>query len=201
MKELAGKRLLFVDIETTGLIPADVNSFRDFAKMPRILQLSWILSKYEITGFECSHYFSFLISQYNLEITAQAEKIHNFTKSEIMRNGYPSNYVFQIFLNSCNVSDCIVVFNEKFDITILKSWLYAKSMRFDVFHEKVFDVQKYIQNNYATELKLQGKYPSLSKCMQYFCPHFVYVQHDALGDCTALQNLTAKLIRITNAKK
>lgn len=103
---------LFLDVETTGLIPKTWNWQTDYKRFPRIVSISWKF-RGEMT--------STIINQRGVEIPERAIAVHGITNDRANQSEYTIDSVLLWLIEDALQADWIVGHNLYFDTSICKA--------------------------------------------------------------------------------
>lgn len=140
LEEIRNKKVLFLDLETSGLMSATINAnapeerFPDYKNLEnydtsRIVSAGWLYMlnwdyDYEI-GIENIN--EHIIKPENFIIPQSSINIHKITNEEANKNGKELNGVLKKIEKIIEDADYIVGYNIYFDISILLSEFYRKN--------------------------------------------------------------------------
>lgn len=128
---------LFFDTETTGL-PADFNApISDSDNWPRCIQLSW--SVYSKKG-KLKQQGDFLISPDGFVVPNDVARIHGITTDKIKEKGEALDVVLNNFLEDLNGVKFIVGYHVAFNLKIVASEFYRRSINNNLFDIPVIEL-------------------------------------------------------------
>lgn len=152
LQEIRNKRVLFYDLETTGIIRTPINTkpeneypdFRDLEKYKnaRIVSIGWLYMEdfdydYDITIDNINER---IIKPCNFIIPDESIKFHGITNEKANNEGKPMDKVLKKIGKLIEKSDYIIGYNIYFDINILLSEL--RRLRKDVTIDKILELKK-----------------------------------------------------------
>ena len=184
-----GKKLLFIDTETTGL-PKDYNAYPTSAEnWPRIVSFAYIL-----TDLSCQiiDEGSFIVKPSQFLIPSEATKVHGISTSDALSSGIELKDALSKIKNLCNISDIIVGHNVLFDINVIDAEFYRSSS------ECPLSTKPYIctMKSSAKQCNLpNGKFPKLMELYNILFGKDFQGAHDAMSDTKATFDCFWLLVR------
>lgn len=178
--------IIIFDTETAGL-PANWNEpASDGSNWPRMVQLAWQM--YRDDGRKVSEH-NYIIKPEGFEIPAGVSEINHITTERALKEGFPAEYVLQMFGLSLLVADTIVAHNISFDERIVGSEFLRSNM--GKYHDVLFEKERICTMHSTTDFcDLIGprgkKWPKLSELHEKLFGHSFEGAHDALVDVEAL---------------
>lgn len=110
-------KIIFFDVETTGLPVSWKENYRNKANWPYIVQLAFIISHQED---EISEEQDFILKPEGFTIPSQSTRIHRVSNEVALKKGLSRNQVLHLFAAHLKNSDYIVAHNADFDINVLR---------------------------------------------------------------------------------
>lgn len=187
LKEIINKKILFYDLETTGLVKSlndllkpeeKYPDYKDIAKYEnaRIVSIGWLYMEnfdydYEI---EIDNIHEQIIKPDGFIIPDNAIKIHGITNEEANNNGFESKKILKKIAKIIKECDYIIGYNVYFDINILLSELYRNKLYNSI--KKIIKMKEEekiicIAQISAKEIKLDGFIQNFN----YRIPRLVHV--------------------------
>lgn len=181
---------LVFDTETTGPIEKGA-TFKPLKGFPRIVQIAW--NTYTSNGKLISSQ-SFIIKPEGFKIPKSATKIHGITNKQAKKEGLPSKYVMQMFVNALNKTKVVVGHNVSFDSRVVMAECIENKLYCPIFQRDKFDTMKEYKNYVkATNKNGKIKFPKLDELYyKVFKKHFDN-QHNASADVNATAECFFKL--------
>lgn len=119
---------MFVDVETTGLLPKYINLSRDLNYLPNIVQIAWILFDYEGNYIKSE---DFIIKQ-DKEVPKKAVKIHGITRKKSQKQGVDANYAYLKFISDYPNVKIISAHNANSDIRFIQAMLVRFGLNYNL---------------------------------------------------------------------
>jgi len=143
-------KVIVFDTETTGLPEDNYASFRDSAKWPHIIQLSYIT--YDTETKEILEYSDRVVKlDPSVMITPESIAIHQITREKSESQGIPMKDVLTEFAQSIQTADMIVGHNIIFDKRIITVELYRHGIK-NCFYNKIGAIPEYCTMKRTTDL-------------------------------------------------
>lgn len=110
------KKSIFIDFETTGLIPKNP-ILKKFSKFwPHIVQMAWLIYEDGVLIEEKE----LIIKPTNFTIPKKSTKIHGISQNKALKEGVEANYALAFLLKKIDQTDVIIGHNIRFDLDVLK---------------------------------------------------------------------------------
>ena len=106
------ERVMFYDIETTGLPERNWHWSSDYDLFPYIVEIAWKT---------CQRIHSYIINQEGRKIPSDVIKIHGITNEMCAESPYTFRHIVPLFLHDAEQSELIVGHNLYFDTSIFKA--------------------------------------------------------------------------------
>jgi len=161
-KGLNFNKIVFFDVETTGL-PLNWNaSYTNTDNWPYIVQIAWIQSKAESSDIIQEK--DIILKPDNFSIPPASEKIHGISNTEAIKQGWDRKRVLETFAQVIANSDYIVAHNANFDINVLRCELIRNNIE-DPFNNKQIICTMQSATDYCAIPSFNGNYkwPSLAE--------------------------------------
>jgi DNA polymerase III epsilon subunit-like protein len=183
--------ILFVDTETTGLIPKGANYKQHYVSFPGIVSLTWFAK-------EQNH---FIINQDGLSIPEESTKIHGITTEEANKSKYHLTEVLEWFMEDAAKAQIIVGHNLYYDTLVIKASLLCNEM-YPALMEPVLSKNKRIDTMRSSikfcGLKVPGsnrtKFPTLIELHQKLFGES-FNAHNSYDDVEATRRCFYELIK------
>ena len=117
---------MFVDVETTGLLPSNINFQNNISSFPLIVQIAWMLFD---AGGGYIRSENFIIKQ-DKEVPKSAVKIHGITKKRSIQEGVEFDEMINTFLEDYKKASVISAHNARFDILTIQGELIRNGINF-----------------------------------------------------------------------
>lgn len=205
---LVGKKVLFVDLETTGFphfkgnMPGGYHDYKDNSKYSgsRIVQFGWCYYDCFSLDFDvdCDAVKSVLRKPWDFyEINQEVVDVHGITYENIVKNGTLIKKILKGEFGNCvNECDFIVAYNVYFDFSILANEIHRTKNT--EMYEKIIKMK---ENNVICMMEITKLYLghrcSQVKAYEKLLGKEPTQQHDAKGDVIAmleiLKHMTSNL--------
>ncbi|MAT90249.1 MAG: hypothetical protein CMC35_06110 [Flavobacteriaceae bacterium] len=129
-------RILFFDLETTGLPISWKESYVNTFNWPYIVQLAYIISYHEN---EISVEQDIILKPENFEIPSDSTAVHGITNNQAINQGYDRKQVLQNFASLLREADYIIAHNSDFDVNVLRCEFLRNNIE-DPFKSQDFDI-------------------------------------------------------------
>lgn len=110
-------KILFIDVETSGLPSSKYPTYDELDCWPYVLQVAWIQST--SLNAEVLYEKSFYLKPGDIEIEPSALAIHGITREFAQKNGLKREVVLQNLAEFISSSQYIVAHNSDFDVSLL----------------------------------------------------------------------------------
>jgi DNA polymerase III subunit epsilon len=172
-------KILFFDVETTGVIKDYKASVSDFHLFPRIIQLAWVLS--DENGNIIESYCE-LIKPDNWEIPNEPFWIENGFLTDINdKLGVPIESALNKFVSVLNECDLIVAHNISFDQRIVGAEMCRLNLKAEK-KEKFCTMMSTVNVCNIPGQYGKPKWPKLEELYDFLFSEKIENAHDALGD-------------------
>lgn len=195
------KKLIFFDLETTGLPPARWDWQTEYEKAPYIVQIAWLITN------EVGRTISFkshIIKPDGYKIPTDTVLIHGISQKEAEVSGLDAKTVFDEFLKDLNSHDWsyVVGHNVRFDAHVLSANLlrlgYDKS-EFDDYFVKDRRRDTMLR---ASKMMNLSKWPKLGELYdKLFRNQPFFDKHDAANDIIATKDCYFEMLKKSEAEK
>lgn len=173
---------LFFDTETTG-IPKDYNApISDSDNWPRLVQLSWILTKDDNVIISHKNY---IIKPNGFNIPLEASNLHGITTFKAINEGVDLKVAISSFLDDLSKATIIVGHNIEFDINIVGAELYRLNIKNPLPTMKFICTMKESTDYCAIPGKYNYKWPKLDQLYKKLFNKSFNNQHNAASDISA----------------
>ncbi len=193
-------KILFFDLETTGLFAKDAHYSTDFNEYPYPVQVAWALvNEDQQILIKQSH----IIKPVGWEIPQDATEIHNITTDHAKTVGMDMKTVLRHLIVDAQVADKIVAHNIYFDTSIIKANLLRlkvdpeitnkaldKDKRTDTMRKTI----KFVEARYDDGRI--GKWPSLEELYVKLFDKKMQKFHDAGVDVETLMACYFELVKL-----
>lgn len=187
---------LFLDCESTGLIPKDYQWRTDYARFPRIVSLAWriITDKGPVDQ-------SYIINQGGRNIPEGAIRVHGITDEICSESPYFIQEVLIKLSNYLILADKIIGHNLYFDSALIKANALREFGEASQIIKKIVDgLDKYKRIDIMRKSATFNKgYITLAKLHQKLFNES-FKAHDAMEDVKALERCYYELVRINALK-
>lgn len=194
-------KILFFDIESTGVPPNYKAPMSDVDNWPRIIQLAFLMA--DETGQTLNHFAS-LIQPDLWEVPSKKFWIDNgFSTEKNKLEGRPMPFVLDHFISNYNTCNCIASHNLAFDYPILGAEMirYKKYANKDPQRIKICTMEAGMDlckipfgrdRRYWKSKKY--KWPRLSELHRHLFGKDFEGAHDALADVMAVKNCFFEMV-------
>lgn len=150
------KKILFIDVETSGLPRNYRLPYNFITNWPRVVQIAWKLgTDKDVTSYMIKPDFP---------ESFQSVDIHGITKEQAMADGRPMQDVLQELLEVLKDVDVVCAHNIQFDMNVIM----AEFVRYEL---PLNMVSKLTQDTMLSGARLNAnRWPKLEKCFQLCCP-------------------------------
>lgn len=179
---------LFLDIETSGLVPKGLDWRLDFLKFPYIASIAWKI------GDTRHHY---IICDTTYTMPKEATAIHGITSTMVYRSEYNPLQVYELLAKDLDVADKVIGHNIYFDSSILKAnarRYFGKAM-LTIEIEDGLSKEKRVDTMRAGQV-LTGKWPTLQELHKKLFGKQYSNPHSADTDVLAVEKCYNELKRI-----
>jgi DNA polymerase III epsilon subunit-like protein len=107
---------LFLDTETTGVLPVERKSHSDISRYPRLVQIAWLLT--DEYGNELRSQ-NFIVKPEGFQIPRSAARRHKITTETARKLGIPLGDALSALTKDIAAADRIVAHNVQFDALVL----------------------------------------------------------------------------------
>jgi len=191
-------RLLFMDVETTGLPQNYKAPVTDVDNWPRLVSISWL--QYVDLKLHSTH--DYIIKPKGFAIPQESSNVHGITTETAIEKGFDLSAVLTVFAKRVREADLIVGHNISFDRKIVGAEFYRLGAE-DVLHEKPRVCTMFKSIKFCN---IPGKYgrPKCPKLVELHKKLFGFEfedQHSSLADIQATARCYFELIKkgvITN---
>lgn len=156
---------LFLDIESTGLMPLSFDFEHRIEKSPRIVQIAWRI--FDPYG-NCVKDEDFIIKQKN-EVPKGAFEIHGISKKRSIEEGVEFNEMAKILIKDLKEIDVIVAHNARYDVVILQAEFLIRNLNYSL-KKKEIHCTMLNTTSYCKIKKTNGysgyKWPKLEELVQ-----------------------------------
>lgn len=177
-------KLLFFDLETTGLPISWKEKYTNKSNWPYIVQLAYIIS---FQNNELTQERDFILKPEGFEIPLNAIKIHGISNAKAMEIGMSRNFILKAFASEIKNSDYIIAHNAEFDINVLRCEFLRNNIE-DPFNEDVKIICTMKQSkNFCKLPSAYGdyKWPSLQELYSKLFGEYFNESHNAKVDVKA----------------
>lgn len=188
-------KVLFFDVETTGLPPKKADWRTDYNTFPYVVSIAWKLG-----GVEKDR----VVKPEGYEIPPEATEIHGITQEQAIQFGRPFRNILIEFVEDLRNANLVVGHNIYFDSSIIK----ANTVRYFGmdYYELILDPILHVSRRFDTMQKTikfvgakhengrGGKWPKLSELHEKLFPGEKFMEHDALQDVIATERCFWKLL-------
>lgn len=119
-------KLLFIDLETTGLPTSFHINPSETKHWPHIVQIAWIITDYN--SEQVLKEREYIIKPTDWEIPKESTRIHKITQKQAEETGVDINIVLSELIEDISDVFVIIAHNIDFDINVLKAEFYRKSL-------------------------------------------------------------------------
>lgn len=193
---MQSENILFLDIETTGLVPKGATYEADFLLFPHVVQLSWIVGEIEK---------DFIIRPEGWIIPAEATEIHGITQEIANEKGRRLIDVLEELIIDAKECPKIIGHNIYFDISIIKAnalklgLVAALQDHINPALDKTKRIDTMMKTIKFCGLKQEGsnraKFPSLVDLyFKLFAEEFP--AHNSMEDCRAMKRCLPELVKL-----
>lgn len=156
---------IFIDVETTGLLPGYLDFNNDIDNVPKIVQIAWMV--FDIDGNYIKSE-NFIIKQ-NKEVPDSAFKIHGISMARSIEEGVDFKGVAVMLVADLRTIEIISAHNARFDLIIIQAELMRKNLDYSL-KSKVANCTMLSTTNYCKIKKTTGhrgyKWPRLDELVQ-----------------------------------
>lgn len=190
------KKVLFFDVETTGLPEKGAKWDVNPEKFPKIVQFSW-------SYMGVMH--DYIIMPQHYEIPKESTDIHGITTEKAMKEGVLFQTVLDKFLSMALQAELIVAHNIYFDTSVIKANTAMLEMPFLSMllndglskAKRICTMQKTIKFVNAKHPDGRGgKYPKLTELYEKLFNGEKFNAHNSKDDVYALEKCYNKLIEL-----
>lgn len=184
---------LFLDIESTGLLPYIFDFEHRIISIPRIVQIAWKV-------FDAEGRFvkgeSYIIKQ-EKEVPDGAFRVHGISKEKSLKEGVYFNEMAEKLISDIKKSEVLVAHNARFDFVILQAELLKNNFRYSLKKMKIHCTMLNTTQMCRIE-KITGhsgyKWPKLIELVQkvFIGNYDNKIEIDGLHDASVDVHLTAK---------
>ena len=180
------KNYLFLDVETTGLLPKNYRSGFSNPTWPKIVQAAWVLADEKGKIIKSVN----KIVAVDVLIPDEVVAIHGITNEIAQTQGVPLGDVLDELLQDFKQSDVLICHNVNFDLNVLRGELLRKghwgaSYKFKTFCTMLESIRYCdIEHPYYTR-----KWPSLSELYYECFKKNLRKAHDASSDVKAVHKI------------
>jgi len=182
-------KYLFLDCETTGLIPKKANWDINYLKYPYIVSLSWVLYIDE----DLINEQNFIVKPKGYIIPENTIKIHKINNEIAKKDGKNIKIVLEKLRQDLKDVDFVVGFNTYFDTSVIKANILRYNYDIKDFISKL-DKNKRIDLMRLTQ-KYFKKYPKLTE-LYFKLFREKYNAHNSLSDVEATARCFFELRKI-----
>jgi DNA polymerase-3 subunit epsilon len=183
-------KLLFFDVETTGLPENYKAHYSQINNWPRIVQLSWLIAD---SGGEILKESDNII-KVDFPIPAEVSRIHGITDAISQSAGVDIAQVLNCFLKDLANAEYIICHNVGFDLPVLQSELLRANMDHAV--EKKTFCTMVSSTSYCQLPGNRGfKWPRLSELYQICFCEPIQNSHNAIVDVRATHRIFFHLLK------
>jgi DNA polymerase III epsilon subunit-like protein len=183
---------LYIDIETTALIPKDADWRRDYRMFPRIVSIAW-----KLTGEHLNIDKHYIINQCGKPLPASAIRIHGITDDICESSKHFIRPVLREFIEDAQEADLIIGHSIYFDSSIIKANVYKL---FGPDSNEAFGIEEALHKRKRIDImRLSAKYcygwSTLEKLHNklFGCG---FKAHDAHEDVNAVERCYLKLVEL-----
>jgi len=174
---------LFLKTETTGLPPGWDTPVTYLDKLPRMVQIAWILTDDTDLILESK---DFIIRPDNYEIPFEAAIIHGITTERALNEGVELTTVLNSLNDIIDEADQIVAHNMDFDSKILGAEYLRTGIETNFFDKRKLCTMRSSTDYCQIHGVLDLKFPTLSELHFNLFNKTYSVTHDALTDLKAI---------------
>ena len=120
------KKILFFDIETTGLPTSFSIKPSKTEHWPHIVEIAWIISDYD--SDVALKEKRFIVKPEGYQIPVESSRIHKITHKKAELEGVSVNFVIKEFLNDLETCNVLVAHNIEFDKNVIAAELYRQNI-------------------------------------------------------------------------
>ncbi|MFO8077090.1 MAG: 3'-5' exonuclease [Thermoplasmatota archaeon] len=184
------KMYLFVDTETTGLPPSQLNRL---SQWPRMVQLGWLLT--DDTG-EVLRQDSTLIRPDGFKIPQRVTHIHGITTNQAYQTGIPMEDALHRFKEGLRFTHVLIGHNIDYDYHVMKAEFKRKKIQTLLDQYPRFCTMKSSRViEFCKVMRGDGKpkWPGLRELYRHLFHEKYRGAHDAYGDAKACAQCFFKL--------
>jgi len=181
---------LYIDSESTGLIPKDLNWQYHFDRLPRVVSIAWRLE-----GNPPQYY---ILNQGTLTIPPMATDVHGITDEMCWRSPHFPKDVFPLLIEDALKADRIVGWNLYFDTSLIKANVlkqWGTESKQAAYIIQGFDKSKRI-DLMRKGASINSGWMTMEKAHRKHFPDIEYNPHNAANDIEAVERLYGKYVEL-----
>jgi len=188
------KKILFIDLETTGLPTSHHIDPIETHHWPYIVEISWLLTDYDSDKVLKDYHE--IIKPEGYEIPEDSTKIHQITQQKAIEYGLEIKIVLDELIGDLKNSTILVAHNLDFDANVLRAAFYRLGYDIDVIDrlQEFCTMQNF--TDYCAIPHKDGygyKWPTLDQLHQKVLGSPMIKKHSALADVYATKLCFYKL--------
>ncbi|MDK7374520.1 3'-5' exonuclease [Weeksella virosa] len=183
------KKILFFDIETTGLPTSFSIKPSKTEHWPHIVEIAWIISDYD--SDVALKEKRFIVKPEGYQIPVESSRIHKITHKKAELEGVSVNFVIEEFLNDLETCNVLVAHNIEFDKNVIAAELYRQNINPKILNKLLeFCTMKTFTEFCAIPQRggYDYKWPTLNELHQKVFGVKMKKSHSALADVTSVKN-------------
>jgi len=185
---------MFLDIETTGLIPRGAEWRTDYELFPRIVSVAWKMVSEGVNTKPIYH----IVNQGGVPIPEESILIHGIDDELAAKAPWNIQHILLWLVDSATHAKEVIGFNLYFDSAIIKANVireFGEGSDMDVRARAAFDKDKRVDVMRKLMKHMRGM-ATMQVCYQAIMKKPLHSGHHAAVDCQAVEELYNESLRL-----